>query len=369
MTFIWPELLWLLLLIPLLVWGYVWILRRRKRATLRYANLAMVKAAMGKSSAWRRHVPPVLMLLALSVLIVAVARPAAVLTLASARATVILAMDVSGSMGADDVKPSRIAASQAAAKKFIADQPLDVQIGLVEFASIALLAQQPTIDREPLYAAIDNFELRRGTAVGSGILTSLRTIFPDQDFGSAANGGFVGPGGGGASSAAMGFNLGPAMGGGSDSKSLFGSGRPGDVPPHTPVQPGTYQNAVIILLTDGATTAGPDPLAAGQTAADYGVKVFTVGFGTGDGAIVGFGGREMRAQLDEPTLKTIAQTTTGSYFAAKSADDLTKVYDSLSTKLVGEKKLTEIAFIFAGIGALLALAAAGLSLLWFGKLA
>ena len=367
MTFIWPELLWLLLLIPLLIWGYVWILRRRKRATIRYANLAMVKAAMGNAPAWRRHVPPVLMLLALTVLIIAVARPAAVLTLASSRATVILAMDVSGSMGADDVKPSRIAASQAAAKKFIGDQPADVQIGLVEFASIALLAQQPTIDREPLYAAIDNFELRRGTAVGSGILTSLRTIFPDQDFGTAANGGFAGPGG--SSTAAKGFNLGPAMGGGIDSQTLLGSSKPADAPPHTPVQPGSYQNAVIILLTDGATTAGPDPIAAGQTAADYGVKVFTVGFGTGDGAIVGFGGREMRAQLDEPTLKTIAQTTTGSYFQAKSADDLTKVYDSLATKLVGEKKLTEIAFIFAGIGALLALAAAGLSLLWFGKLA
>ena len=365
MIFIWPELLWLLLLIPLLIWGYVWILRRRKRATVRYANLAMVKAAMGNSPAWRRHVPPALMLLALTVLIVAVARPAAVLTLASSRATVILAMDVSGSMGANDVQPTRIAASQAAAKKFIGDQPADVQIGLVEFASIALLAQQPTIDREPLYAAIDNFELRRGTAVGSGILTSLRTIFPDEDFGTAANGGFAGPGQGGSG---FGGNLGPSMGGGVSASTLLG-GSKGDAPPHTPVQPGSYQNAIIILLTDGATTAGPDPLAAGQTAADYGVKVFTVGFGTGDGAIVGFGGREMRAQLDEPTLKTIAQTTTASYFAAKSADDLNKVYDSLATKLVGEKKLTEIAFIFAGVGALLALAAAGLSLLWFGKLA
>lgn len=369
MIFVWPELLWLLLLIPLLIWGYIWILRRRKRATVRYANLAMVKAAMGNAPAWRRHVPPVLMLIALTALIIAVARPEAVLTLASSRATVILAMDVSGSMGADDVAPSRIVASQTAAKKFIADQPADVQIGLVEFAAIALLAQPPTIDRQPLYDAIDRFELRRGTAVGSGILTSLKTIFPDQDFGTAANGGFGSPGQGGGG---MSFNnsLGPPMGGSIDSKSLLGgSNKPGDAPPHTPVQPGTYQNAVIILLTDGATTAGPDPLAAGQTAADYGVKVFTVGFGTGNGAIVGFGGRQMRAQLDEPTLKTIAQTTTGEYFEAKSADDLTKVYNSLSTKLVGEKKLTEIAFIFAGIGALFALAAAGLSLLWFGRLA
>ena len=365
MIFVWPEALWLLLLIPLLIWGYFWILRRRKRATVRYANLAMVKAAMGNAPAWRRHVPPALMLVAIAALIVAVARPEAVLTLASSRATVILAMDISGSMGADDITPSRIVASQAAAKKFIADQPPDVQIGLVEFAAIAILAQAPTIDREPLYTAIDAFELRRGTAVGSGILTSLKTIFPNDDFGSAATGGFGGPSqGNGFNSLGTRMNTGPI-----DSQTLLGGGKPGDPGPHKPVPPGSYQNAVVILLTDGATTAGPDPLEAGQLAADYGVKVFTVGFGTGDGAIVGFGGRQMRAMLDEPTLKTIAQNTTGEYYAAKSADDLSKVYNSLATKLVGEKKLTDIAFIFAGIGALFALLSAGLSLLWFGRLA
>ncbi len=162
MSFVWPEALWLLLLVPLLAWLYVWILRRRKRSVVRYANLAIVKAAMGRSTGWRRHVPPALLLLAVTVLIIAVARPQAVVTLANSRATVILAMDVSGSMRADDVKPSRIEASQAAAKKFIEEQPSNVEIGIVAFASIALLVQAPTVERDPLYAAIDNFDLRRG---------------------------------------------------------------------------------------------------------------------------------------------------------------------------------------------------------------
>ncbi|HZY50040.1 MAG TPA: VWA domain-containing protein [Devosia sp.] len=360
MSFIWPEALWLLILVPILTALYVWVLRRRKRAVVRYANLALVKAAMGHSAGWRRHVPPALMLIAIAVLIVAVARPQAVVTLASSRATVILAMDVSGSMQATDVLPSRIEASQAAAKKFIEDQPSNVNIGIVAFASIALLVQSPTTDHDALRAAIDNFELRRGTAVGSGLLTSLRTIFPDTNFYYGIAGGTGDP----LTPGLSGRTLGAV-----DSRTQLGGGQlDPNRPQHVPVAPGSYENAVIILLTDGATTAGPDPIAAGQIAADWGVRVFTVGFGTPGGSVVDFAGRSMRAQLDEPTLQAIAQKTDGQYFAAKSADDLTRVYNSLATKLVGEKKLTEIAFIFAGIGALFAIAAGALSLLWFGRL-
>jgi Ca-activated chloride channel family protein len=350
--------LWLLALVPILAGLYVWILRRRKRAVVRYANLALVKAAMGRSQGWRRHVPPALMLAAVTVLILAVARPTAVITLASSRATVILAMDVSGSMQAADVKPTRIQAAQAAAKKFIEQQPSNVAIGIVAFASIALLVQQPTLDREPLYAAIDNFELRRGTAVGSGLLTSMRTIFPEVNFYYGIAGGSGEP-----LNAGLGRNAGSV-----DSRAPAGGAPDPDRPNHIAVAPGSYENAVIILLTDGATTAGPDPIAAGQVAADWGVRVFTVGFGSPSGAVVDFAGRSMRAQLDAPTLQEIARRTDGQYFEAQSADDLTRVYNSLATKLVGEKKQTEIAFIFAGVGALLAMAAGLLSLLWFGKL-
>lgn len=362
MTFIWMDMLWLLLLIPALVLAYFWVLRRKKRTALRYANLALVKQAMGKGLGWRRYVPPLLLLLAIGVLIIAVARPAAVMTLASSRATVILAMDVSGSMRARDVEPSRLVASQEAAKTFIASQPADVQIGIVAFASAALLVQAPTMDREMLTAAINSFDLRRGTAVGAGVLAALATIFPDEVFdleGSSDPRDHLGrrSGNGG-----MGAGL-P----GAESRSLDDPGVP--AAEHVPVEPGSYENAVVILLTDGATTTGPDPIAAGRLAADYGVRVYTVGFGSANGDVVDFGGRSMRARLDAPTLQAIADATKGEYFEAKSSDDLARVYNSLATKLIAEKKLTEIAFIFAGIGALLAILAAGLSMLWLGRIA
>jgi Ca-activated chloride channel family protein len=293
-------------------------------------------------------------LIAITTLILAFARPAAVITLASSRGTVILAMDVSGSMRAEDVEPNRMVASQIAAKAFIGSQPPNVQIGIVAFASAALLVQVPTIDREALYSAIDRFELRRGTAVGAGVLASLRTIFPEENLEGIDNGQMN------------------ALGAPSrrfDGNSLSLDQQQDPPKEHIPVEPGSYEAAVIILLTDGATTTGPDPIEAGQLAADYGVRVFTVGFGSKEGGVVNFGGRSMRAQLDEPTLKTIAETTRGQYFAAESTDDLTRVYNSLATKLIGEKKLTEIAFIFAGIGGLFALLAGSLSLWWFGRLA
>jgi Ca-activated chloride channel homolog len=359
MTFIWMDMLWLLLIVPVLVLAYLWLQRRKKKTALRYAHLGLVKQALGKGPGWRRHVPPLLLLLAIAVLIAAVARPAAVVTLASSRATVILAMDVSGSMRALDIEPSRIEASQAAAKTFIANQPADVQIGIVAFASAALLVQPPTMDRDLLTTAINSFDLRRGTAVGAGVLVSLATIFPDETFDIEGSGDPR-------------DQLGRRSGGsnlpGAASRSLDDP-EPAPQAEHVPVEPGSYENAVIILLTDGATTTGPDPIAAGRLAADYGVRVYTVGFGSAAGDVVDFGGRSMRARLDVPALQTIAETTAGEYFEAQSSDDLARVYDSLATELIAEKKLTEIAFIFAGIGALLATLAAALSTLWLGRIA
>lgn len=356
MTFLWMDMLWLLLIVPLLVLAYIWLQRRKKRNAIRFANLPLVKQAMGRGLGWRRHIPPALLLLAITVLILAVARPAAVLTLPSSRATVVLAMDVSGSMRALDVEPSRIAAAQEAAKSFIDQQPIDVEIGIVAFAAAAVTVQAPTLDREQLTAAINSFDLRRGTAVGSGVLMALATIFPDERF-------------------EVGFSGDPrdqlGIRSGLDS---LGLGRSLDNPEpeqaeHIPVEPGSYENAVVILLTDGATTTGPDPIAAGRLAADYGVRVFTVGFGSRDGDVVDFGGRSMRAMLDEPTLQAIADLTAAEYFHAQSSEALTEVYNSLSTRLISEKKLTEIAFLFAGIGALIAMLSAGLSMLWLGRIA
>jgi Ca-activated chloride channel family protein len=361
LSFLWPTFLWLLLLVPLAVGLYVLLLYRRKKTALRYANLSMVKAAMG-AVGWRRHVPPALMLLALTLLLIAVARPTAVVSLPSTRATVILAMDVSGSMRATDVTPSRVEAAQAAAKQYIKSQPKDVVIGIVAFAATAFLVQSPTVDHTALFNAIDHFELQRGTAVGSGILTALSSIFPREDFPIANyySGGF-GNGSGG-----FGF-------GGGDRFNRFGGRSLGDRGPggppkkHVPVEPGSYKNAVIILLTDGQTNAGYDPVEAARIASEYGVKVYTVGFGTTRGNVVGFGGFSMRAQLDEDALKKIADMTRGRYFHAATADDLKAVYGVLSKQLVMETQQMEISSFFAAAAAIVMLISAGLSLAWFSR--
>src|SRR6185503_18441836 len=179
MTFLWPEMLWLFLLVPALVAGYFYLLRRKQQTALRYASLSMVKEALGSGQKYRRHIPPLLFLLALIAMLVAIARPAAVVTLPSQHRTIILAMDVSGSMRATDVQPNRITASQTAAKAFVTDQPSNVRIGVVSFAGTAAVVQMPTQNREDIIAAIDRFQLQRATAIGSGIIVSLATIFPD----------------------------------------------------------------------------------------------------------------------------------------------------------------------------------------------
>jgi len=351
-TFLWPELLWALALVPVLVLLYVWLLRRRKRAALRYASLTMVKEAMGAGPTIRRHIPPVLFLLALVAMILAMARPAAVVTLPSQHETVILAIDVSGSMRATDVQPNRLAAAQTAAKTFVAEQPRTTRIGVVSFAGTAAVVQAPTLSREDVVAAIDRFQLQRGTAVGSGLLVSLKTIFPDVEFDLRSSNPRKDP-------------AGESRRGGS--VPLDPTRDPAKAPPK-PVPPGSYGAAVIILLTDGQTTAGPDPLESARIAADRGVRVYTVGVGTPDGQVLGFEGWSFRARLDEDALKQIANVTLGQYFYAGNAADLKKIYQNMSSRITFEKKETEISALFAAAAAVLALAAAGLSLLWFNRI-
>src|SRR3954466_13354181 len=267
MTFLWPTSLWLLCLLPVMVALYVHILRRRKKFALSYSNLALVKSALGASAGWRRHVPPAIFLLSFAVMLLALARPAAMVTLPSQHETVILAIDVSGSMRADDVKPTRLAAAQAAARTFITGTPKTTRIGLVTFAGSAALVQPPTANREDLLAAIEQLQLQNATAVGSGILVSLKAIFPDQDFDVKPSG-------------ALRASRGSAAAGGSAPI----NGMPkAEV---KPVPPGSYKSAVVILLTDGQTTTGPDPVDAARLAAERGVRVFTVGVGTPDGQIL-----------------------------------------------------------------------------------
>jgi len=369
LDFLWPSFLWLLLIVPLLAGLYVWLLKRRKQGALAYGNMGVLKQAIGSSN-WRRHLPPALMLAALTLLLLAVARPSAMVSLPSHRATVMMAMDVSGSMRARDIEPSRIEAAQKAARDYIKEQPKDVVIGMVAFAGAAFVVQNPTTDRSALYAAIDNFELQRGTAVGNGILVALQTLFPQANIPiSAFNNGGNGFGGGGFGFGRRGGGCGrPGEDGGMSMGRRLGEA-PAEAPKkHVPVEPGTYKNGVIIVMTDGQTTTGCDPIEAARLASEYGVRVYTIGFGTARGNNVQFGGFSMRTQLDEGSLKKIADMTKGQYYKASSAEDLKAVYDLLTKQLVVEVKEMEVSSFFAAGAALLMMIAAGLSVAWFGRI-
>ncbi|RZJ58432.1 MAG: VWA domain-containing protein [Acidovorax sp.] len=320
MVFLWPTLLWLLLVAPLLVLLYWWLLHRRKKTALSYSSLSLVREAMGPGQRLRRHIPPALFLLALIALLIAAARPMAVITLPSQNQTIMLAMDVSGSMRASDVEPDRITAAQNAAKAFIAELPRHVRVGIVAFAGSAQLAQLPTQSREDLVKAIDSFQLQRGTATGNGIMLSLATLFPDAGIDISALGGRQ------------------AM----RPKPIDEIGKQDPAKPFTPVAPGSYNSAAIIMLTDGQRTTGVDPLEAAKWAADRGVRVYTVGVGTVQGETIGFEGWSMRVRLDEETLKAVATRTNAEYFHAATAADLKKVYETLSSRLTVEKKETEV---------------------------
>jgi Ca-activated chloride channel homolog len=344
MSFLWPSLLWLLLLLPLLVALYLWVLKRKRKTTVRLASISVAKLAAGSGPGWRRHLPPALLLLGLASLLLAVARPTAILTLPLSERTIMLAMDVSGSMRAEDVKPNRLVASQEAAKAFVNNLPREVRVGVVSFAGTAAVVQAPTDSRDDVIKAIDRFQLQRGTATGSGIILSLATLFPDD-----------------------GIEIQHVTG-----QKNFPDTKPiakKDSKPFTPVPAGSYNSAAVIMLTDGQRTTGPDPLDAAKMAAERGIRVYTVGIGTTQGEIIGFEGWSMRVKLDEETLKNISVLTHGEYFYAGTAEDLKKVYESLSSRMVVERKETEISALFAGLGALLAVVAAGLSLWWFGRVA
>jgi Ca-activated chloride channel homolog len=340
MTFVWPEMLWLMLVLPVLLAAYLYVLPRTKKLALRYASLAIVRDAMGVGQRIKRHIPPLLFFLSLGAMLLAVARPQATITLPTQHETVILAMDISGSMRATDVEPNRLVAAQNAAKQFVAEQPENVRIGVVAFAGTATVAQAPTRNREDIVAAIDRFQLQRATAIGSAIIVSLATIFPNE-----------------------GIDVGELT---------YGNPRKNEKSPvqpaQKPVPPGSYASAVIILLTDGQRTTGPDSVQAAKMAAERGVRIYTVGVGTPDGKIIGFEGWSMRVRLDEETLKSVADVTRGEYFYAGNALDLKKVYQALNAKLVMERKKTEVTALLAGLAALLAVISAALSLAWFHRI-
>jgi Ca-activated chloride channel homolog len=345
MRFVWAEALVLLAAVPALVALYLHLLRRQKRGAVRFASLDIVRQAIGGGPLWRRHLPPAIFLAGLTVAILAIARPSAVLTLPSQQRTIILAIDVSLSMRASDVEPNRLAAAQAAAKAFVQNQPADLRIGIVSFAGTALLVQKPTDNRDDLAAAVDRLQLDRHTAIGSGIIMSLATLFPEEaiDLESLVLG----------------------------SRQSWRMHRPpekkAEKRPLKPVPPGSNASSAIVLLTDGRRTTGPDPLEAARMAAERGIRVFTVGFGSAGGGPAMIDGYSIYMRFDEQTLKAIAGLTQAEYFHAASADELKKIYESLTSRFVLERQEREVSALFAAAATLLVVLAAGFSLAWFNR--
>jgi Ca-activated chloride channel family protein len=342
MHYLWPENLWLLPVLAVLPAVYLWLLRRRRRHALRYSSVAPLREAAG--SQWRRHVPPALLFLALAGLVFAASRPVAPVPLPWARTTILLAMDVSLSMRVSDVQPTRLAAAQEAAKLFLRDLPRDVEVGLVTFAGSTEVAQRATLDRAALVTAIDAFQMQRGTAIGSAIVRCLAELFPDQ-----------------------GIDVGEmTFGARTAARSLDDKVRP---PPKqvAPVAPGSYGSAAIILLSDGRRTTGIDTLEAAKMAADRGVRIYVVGLGTADGTAHMPEGMAIYLQLDEPTLREVARMTGGEYHHAGTAEKLRSVYENLGSRVQMHTRETELSGLLSLASALLALAAAAVSLLWFGR--
>ncbi len=352
MQFLQPLMLWSLLLVPLMVLGYLWLLKRKRKQVVAFSAVSWILQNMDTPSPWRRHVPPALLAIALALLLLASARPMARVTLPADYMTLIMAIDVSRSMLAEDVEPSRIKAAQKAAKEFLKDLPPNVRVGIVSFAGNAQVVQHVTNQREELIAAIDRFQLQRGTATGSGLLLGLATLRPEANIDLEA---------------AL-YNPNPFAYGDASSGGYKGGSKSLDEKPatkeRTPEPPGSYKGGAIVLLTDGRRTTGPDPLMAAKKAADLGVRVYTVGFGTPNGFIPGYEGYSFFTQVDEGALKAVAKITEADYFKAGSAEDLKKVYQHLSTQFTLEKRDTEVTALLAGLALLCIAAALALSAFW-----
>lgn len=342
MSFLWPQSLWLMPALIALPAVYLWLLRRGK-PSLRYSSVAIARGPSRRN--WRRHVPPALMLLACALLLFAAARPMASLTLPWTRPTIMLAMDVSLSMRVTDVKPTRLAAAQSAAKTFLQDLPKNIEVGLVTFAGSAQVAQGATMDRASLAGAIDAFQMQLGTAVGNAIVLCLAELFPDQ-----------------------GINLADMTFGPRQKARARGEKDTASQKQIPSVAPGSYDSAAIILLSDGRRTTGVDTLEAAKMAADRGVRIYVVGLGTVDGAALADEGMAIYMRLDEPTLREVARMTGGEYHYAGTAQDLRSVYQHLGSRLKIQTRETELTGALALIAAILVLTAASLSVLWFARI-
>jgi Ca-activated chloride channel family protein len=333
MSFIWPTLLFLLFVVPLLVLLYLQMQRRRREIAAQYGSLGLVNPAAGNMPGARRHIPAVVFLFGITLLLLSLARPQANVSLPRLEGMVILTFDVSGSMAAEDMEPTRMEAAKTAAQKFVEDQPPGVLIGVVAFSDGGITVQSPTNTREDTLATIYRLVPRRGTSVGNGILIALNTI---------------------------------AVAAG-DTPILNTSSLSETPSPVTEPQ-GWYPSSVIVLLSDGENTDRLDPIAAADLAADLGVRIYTVGVGSIEGATLTVEGFTVHSQLNEAVLQEIADITGGEYYYAGNEEDLQRIYADLRPRFTIRPEQLEVTSILAGIGILVFLIGGALSLLWFGRI-
>lgn len=332
MTFIWPWMLFSLLLVPLLVLLYMQLQRRRKQYALNLGAMGIVSEGSAKPLGRRRHIPFALFTLGLGVLLFALSRPQMVLNLPQIEGIVMLAFDVSASMAADDLEPTRMEAAKAAAQTFVESQPNNIKIGVVAFSDGGLVVQTPTDDRVAIIETINRFVPQSGTSLGQGILVALNNISPNPEGDQTGN---------------------------QDS---------GAAPLPAPVPPGAFAPAIIVLLTDGENTEPPDPLEAAQSSIAQGVRIYTIGIGSTSGTTVEIDGFNVFTQLNEDVLKQIAQMTEGEYFHAGDEDDLRAIYENLDPQFVVKAEKIEITSVLAGLSTLILLTGAFSSLLLFGRI-
>jgi len=337
MTFLWPAMLLALALIPLGVWAYRVIGRRRRAVMVARAGPGLADGVTRGAVGPPTVVPAALILVGLAVMVVALARPQGVVDLPRQQGTVILAFDVSGSMGADDLEPTRMEAAKAAARAFVERQPSSVAIGVVAFSDAGLTVQAPTSEQATVLASIDRLAPTRGTSLANGITASLAAIRQAED----------------------------------PPPTNYYSNRspsPDPTPAPSPVAAGSHRSAAIVLLSDGENTVDPDPAEAARAAADQGVRIYTVGIGSPTGVTLEVNGFRVHTQLDEPTLQQIADLTGGTYYHAIDAQDLHAIYDGLDPRLTIAPESIELTAVFAGASALLLVIGGLGSLLWLGRL-
>jgi Ca-activated chloride channel family protein len=323
-----------LLLIPAFVGVYLRQQQRRRQLVESYGSFGLVQGAVGRSFGLRRHIPSTLFLLSLTILIVALARPQAVVSLPRVEGTVILAFDVSGSMAATDIQPTRMEAAKAAAMSFVKNQPTSILIGVVAFSDNGFLVQAPTDDQAAILATIARLTPQRGTSLGQGILASLNTLIVKEE----------------------------------DIPEHYSDLTPTPTLTPTPLPRGVYSPAVIVLLSDGENTVSPDPLAVAQLAADRGVRIHTIGIGSPAGAAIQVEGFTIQSQLNEALLKQISALTDGTYYQADNEQELQTIYANLNPQLVVKPENLEVTALFAGVSILILLIGGALSLAWFSRL-